>query len=146
MLHCTIHYKQGAGTFRASIHGCPGIRNVVPWTSFLSCEWSPPHWAKVPCDSQQVEVLGTICVSGLLTIWSTVRFLPPPPPIPEMFEMVLYGLWISTLHVLVVVIVIFMLLKSIRRHMLYEQNKMEMTIKRVFLGLICNKDGSGRFQ
>lgn len=74
-----------------------------------------------------------------------MRFLPPPP-IPEMFEMVLYGLWISTLHVLVVVIVIFMLLKSIRRRMLYGQNKMEMALKRVILGLICNKDGSGRFQ
>lgn len=73
-----------------------------------------------------------------------MRFLSPP--IPEMFEMVLYGLWISTLHVLVVVIVIFMLLKSIRRHMLYEQSKMEIAIKRVILELIYNKDGSGRWQ
>lgn len=60
--------------------------------------------------------------------------------------MVLYGLWISTLHVLVVVIVIFMVLKSIRRYMLHEQNKMEIAIKRMILGLICNKDGSGRWQ
>lgn len=67
-----------------------------------------------------------------------------PPTIAEMFEMVLYGLWISSLHVLVVVIVIFMLLK--RRHMLYKQNKMEIAIKRMILGLICNKDESGRWQ
>lgn len=65
--------------------------------------------------------------------------------IPEMFEMVLYGLWISTLHILVV-IVIFVLLRSIRRNMLYEQNKMEIAIKRMILGLICNRDGSGRWQ
>lgn len=106
---------------------------------------SPPHWAKVPCDNQQVEVLATIYGSGLLT-WSTVRFLPPHThTIPEMFEMVLYGLWISTLHILVV-IVIFVLLRSIRRNMLYEQNKMEIAIKRMILGLICNRDGSGRWQ
>lgn len=50
------------------------------------------------------------------------------------------------MHGVVVVIVIFMLLKSIRRHVLYEQNKMEMAIKRVILELIYNKVGSGRWQ
>lgn len=107
---------------------------------------SPPHWAKVPCDNQQVEVLGTICGSGFTDNLKQCEVSPPSPNFPEMFEMVLYGLWIRTLHVLVVVIVIFMVLKSIRRHMLYEQNKMEIAIKRMILGLICNKDGLGRWQ
>ena len=40
---------------------------------------SPPYWAKVPCDNQQVEVLGTICGSGFTDNMKHCEVSPPPP-------------------------------------------------------------------